>query len=71
LSREFKDFIYLNLELPEDRKPFENFSNFENLLQALFFLKKKLLADRANTLVFIDEIQEMPEALQYLRYFYE
>ena len=68
---EFKEFIYLNLELPEDRKPFENFSNFETLLQALFFLKNKSLADRANTLVFIDEIQEVPDALQHLRYFYE
>jgi predicted AAA+ superfamily ATPase len=29
------------------------------------------LAERANTLVFIDEIQEVPEALQYLRYFHE
>lgn len=70
-STEFNGFIYLNLELPEDRKPFEEFSNFETLLQALFFLKNKLLADRANTLIFIDEIQEVPEALQQLRYFYE
>lgn len=61
----------MNLELPEDRKPFENFSNFETLLQTLFFLKNKSLADRANTLVFIDEIQEVPDALQHLRYFYE
>lgn len=70
-SAEFKDFIYLNLELPGDRKPFEEFSDFETLLQALFFLKSKSLADRANTLIFVDEIQEVPEALQQLRYFYE
>jgi predicted AAA+ superfamily ATPase len=70
-SAEFKGFIYLNLELPEDRKPFEEFSDFDTLLQALFFLKNKSLADRANTLVFIDEIQEVPEAMQQLRYFYE
>ena len=70
-SGEFQEFIYLNLELPEDRKPFEDFSNFETLLQTLFFLKNKSLADRANTLVFIDEIQEVPDALQHLRYFYE
>jgi len=42
-SENFKQFIYLNLELPEDRKPFEDFSNFETLLQALFFLKNKSL----------------------------
>lgn len=70
-SAEFKHFIYLNLELPGDRKPFEEFSDFETLLQALFFLKSKSLADRANTLIFVDEIQEVPQALQQLRYFYE
>ena len=70
-STEFKGFIYFNLELPEDRKPFKEFSNFDSLLQALFFLKNKSLADRANTLIFVDEIQEVPEALQQLRYFYE
>jgi len=70
-SREFKEFIYLNLELPEDRKPFEEFSNMQTLVQALFFLKNKLLDDRSETLIFIDEIQEVPEALQVLRYFYE
>src|SRR5688500_16397230 len=63
-STEFKDFIYLNLELPGDRKPFEEFSDFATLLQTLFFLKNKSLADRANTLIFIDEIQEVPETLQ-------
>jgi predicted AAA+ superfamily ATPase len=70
-SAEFKEFIYLNLELPADRKPFEEFSDFDTLLQALFFIKNKSLADRANTLIFVDEIQEVPEALQQLRYFYE
>lgn len=70
-SADFKEFIYLNLELPEDRKPFEEFSNFQTLLQAIFFQKNKPLTGRSNTLVFIDEIQEVPEALQHLRYFYE
>jgi len=70
-ARQFKGFIYLNLELPEDKKPFLEFSNFETLLQAIFFLKNKTLADRADTLVFIDEIQEVPDVLQQLRHFYE
>ena len=67
----FEQFIYLNLELPEDRKPFEDFTNFDNLLQSLLFLKNQSLANKANTLLFIDEIQELPQALQQLRYFYE
>lgn len=70
-AKEFTAFIYLNLELPEDRKPFEEFSGFETLLQTIFFLKNKSLTDRSGTLIFIDEIQETPEALQQLRYFYE
>lgn len=70
-AQEFDQYIYLNLELPEDRKPFEDFINFETLLQSLFFLKNQLLDKRQTTLIFIDEIQEVPEALQQLRYFYE
>jgi len=70
-STEFKEFIYLNLELAEDKKPFEDFTNIETLIQAIFFLKNKQLKDRANTLVFIDEIQQVPQALQQMRYFYE
>src|ERR1017187_768400 len=70
-SDEFEQYIYINLELPEDRKPFEEFSNFDTLLQSLFFLKNLSLSKRKETLIFIDEIQEVPEALQQLRYFYE
>lgn len=70
-AQKFDQFIYLNLELPEDRLPFENFSNVETLLQALFFLKNKSLTLKNNTLIFIDEIQAAPEALNLLRYFYE
>ena len=70
-ARNFEQFIYINLELPEDRKPFEEFSNFDTLLQSIFFLKDKALEKRQESLVFIDEIQEIPEALQQLRYFFE
>lgn len=70
-AADFEQFLYLNLELPEDRKPFEEFRNFDTLLQSLFFQKNLVLAKRKKTLVFIDEIQEVPEALQQLRYFYE
>lgn len=67
----FEQFIYLNLELPEDRKPFEDFINFDTLLQSLFFVRNLSLTKRDKTLIFIDEIQEVPEALQQLRYFFE
>ena len=67
----FEQYIYLNLELPADRQPFEQFTDMDTLLQALFFIKNKTLALRQQTLIFIDEIQEIPEALNILRYFYE
>lgn len=67
----YKQYIYLNLELPADRQPFEQFTDINTLLQALFFLKNKSYHKRQQTLIFIDEIQEVPEALNILRYFYE
>ena len=70
-SAQFKQYIYLNLELPEDRQPFEQFKNLETLLQAIFFLKDKRIDTKSETLLFIDEIQEVPQAIQILRYLFE
>ncbi|MDP3434947.1 MAG: AAA family ATPase [Bacteroidota bacterium] len=67
----FEQYIYLNLELPEDRQPFEQFTSVEALVQALFFIKNCSLEQKKQTLIFIDEIQEVPEALNILRYFFE
>ena len=68
---QFEQYLYLNLELAEDRLPFEQFVNIDTLIQTLFFLKNKTYSKKAETLIFIDEIQEVPEALNVLRYFYE
>jgi len=68
---QFDQYIYVNLELPDDRQPFLDFTNIETLVQALFFIKNKTLASKNKTLLFIDEIQEVPAALNTLRYFYE
>ena len=70
-AKQFQQYIYLNLELPDDRRPFEQFTTVETLVQTLFFLKNKSLSKKRNTLIFIDEIQEVPEALNTLRYFFE
>lgn len=67
----FDQYIYLNLELPEDRQPFEQFTNVEMLIQSLFFIKNCSLDQKKQTLIFIDEIQEVPAALNILRYFFE
>ena len=70
-SSRFKQYIYLNLELPEDKQPFEKFENIQTLVQAIFFLKNKTLDQKSETLIFIDEVHEVPNAINLLRYFYE
>lgn len=70
-AKRFEQYIYLNLELSNDRLPFKQFTTIELLVQNLFFIKNKILSKKGSTLIFIDEIQEVPEALNILRYFYE
>ena len=69
-SENFDRYLYFNLERTEDRRPFEEFSNIEELVQAIFFLKNEKRSG-GSALLFIDEIQEVPEVLSLLRYFYE
>jgi len=70
-AENFEQYIYLNLEIEADRRPFDQFKDINTLLQTLFFIKAKNYSDREKTLIFIDEIQEVPEAFNILRYFYE
>jgi predicted AAA+ superfamily ATPase len=70
-SKQFEQYIYLNLELPNDRQPFDEFKTIEALVETLFFTRNQSLALKNKTLLFIDEIQAVPEALNILRYFYE
>ncbi len=70
-AKGFKQYLYLNLELAADRLPFEQFTSIDTLVEALFFLKNKHYSQKEKTLLFIDEIQEVPEAFNILRYFYE
>lgn len=70
-SKHFEQFIRLNLESEEDAKPFKNYKNIQQLTEVLFFLKDKDIGKYKSTLLFIDEIQEVPGALNLLRYFYE
>jgi len=70
-AAQYEQYIYVNLELAEDKEPFENFTSLQNLINTLFFLQNKSTAKKSTTLIFIDEIQEVPKALNTLRYFYE
>ncbi|MBX7225463.1 MAG: AAA family ATPase [Chitinophagales bacterium] len=70
-AKQFKHYIYLNLELPDDKRPFLIFTDVETLLQTLFLQKNIPISQKNKTLIFIDEIQEVPEAIRILRYLYE
>jgi len=69
-SSRFDQYAYLNLELQEDRNLFENIQNFNDRLEAIFFTRQ-LTRKHHKTLIFLDEIQNSPQAVADLRYFYE
>ena len=69
-AADFDHYIYLNLEEKDNAELFATDSTFDDLLAGIFF-KAKLPVDSPRTLIFIDEIQTEPKAVQALRYFYE
>ncbi len=69
-SREFDNYIYLNLELKKDRDIFNESMSIQEHFQAILVLKNINLK-KGTTLIFIDEIQNSPIAVKLLRYFYE
>ncbi len=70
-AKQFDQYININLERKAEKAAFENYSTIDELVKQLFFIKQKLYSKKEKTLLFIDEIQEVPEALNLLRYFYE
>lgn len=69
-SKEFNNYIYLNLEISEDRNIFKEENTIAELFQAILVIKNVILKE-GSTLLFIDEIQNSPAAVKMLRYFYE
>jgi uncharacterized protein len=63
--------ILLNLEKTSDLDYFNNYSNVKDIVESLFLKNRIALAEANTTLLFIDEIQESPNAIRLLRYFYE
>ena len=66
----FERFIYLNLDLPGDSDIFRRRLSVQETFQAIL-MKQRLSPVEGQTLLFIDEIQNCPEAVEILRYFYE
>lgn len=69
-SKKFDQYIYLNLDKAEDKAYFDRDLTFQNLLDAIYF-SKNIEKNAGRTLIFIDEIQNSPKAVNFLRYFYE
>lgn len=70
-SSEFDNFIHLNLDKQKDLEIFEQNNDVQKIIQILFLRKNIVLKGNASVLVFIDEIQNSPQAVKLLRYFYE
>lgn len=68
-AKEFDLFLELNLEKEEDRKLFI-LPSVKDTMEALL-LREGKTPKQNSILLFIDEIQESPEAIHMLRYFYE
>ena len=69
-AERFDCFIELNLEQSADREPFGHGLEVEDIFQAIV-LRKHAHPVEGRTLLFLDEIQDCPEAVQVLRYFCE
>jgi predicted AAA+ superfamily ATPase len=70
-SKNYAQFIALNLERKRDREVFTKYGSIDEIVQLLFFQYNKNLDKISDTLLFIDEIQNEPQAVAILRYFYE
>jgi len=66
----FPHFIELNLEKKEYRQIFEKSDRLPDIMNAIFLQTNTPKTGR-ETLLFLDEVQEAPEAIRQLRYFYE
>lgn len=69
-SKQFDQFIYLNLETRKDADLFSHQLPIDDLIQAIL-LHKNVVSTSGKVLLFIDEIQSSPSAVAMIRYFYE
>jgi uncharacterized protein len=68
LGKTYPQFIEVNLEKQENFDLFET-TSLQDIVEILFL--KNNFSRTKETLIFLDEIQESPKAVQQLRYFYE
>ncbi|MEZ4827691.1 MAG: AAA family ATPase [Bacteroidia bacterium] len=66
----YRHFVSLNLERPRDRRFFDREREVRKAWQQILF-EHNLPDEPEDTLLFLDEIQELPHVIRQLRYFYE
>jgi len=69
-AKQFDHYLYFDLESQKDRRIFERGLPFAELLESLF-LTRNTRRSSGRILMFLDEIQNSPEAVASLRYFCE
>lgn len=70
-GKEFDFYIEVNLDISDDAAIFTRYDNVNDIWQYLC-LREHIISDpQKRMLLFIDEIQEVPQAVGLLRYFYE
>lgn len=69
LAEHYANYIYMNMELEENRRIISSSTPLDDLIDLLYARmgEKK----EGDTLIFFDEIQNSPQAIAMLRYFYE
>jgi predicted AAA+ superfamily ATPase len=70
LGEGYTDYIELNLEILENRQLFQRELPIKDLWQAILLTQNRIV-NADDCLLFIDEIQNSPAAIAYLRYFHE
>lgn len=69
-AQNFENYLHLNLEREEDARLFQSTDKVQEIVKIACF-QKNILLHEGRTLLFIDEIQNVPKAVALLRYFYE
>ena len=70
-GRSFDTFVSLNLEREADASLFERNLSAKDLYQAILLAKRIRAHETGSTLLFLDEVQACPRAVEQLRFFYE
>ena len=69
-AEKFEHYVELNLELEENKKIFSKNLAIREIVQSIS-LQKNVPLINSKALLFIDEIQNSPQAISMMRYFYE